>query len=85
MLIPDPHQQASPICPQKEEKGTYDMGHVKCDKLYVTYDTWHMTWHMEGGKHSLKISAPYFFWFVSEGFLKIFLQQITQCSESFNE
>ena len=36
------------------------------DMWHVTRDTWHMTsdtWHIKWDEHSLKMPAPYLFWF----------------------
>ena len=60
---------------QKEEQNIYninffDMWHVTYDMSHLTRHMWHVTcdvWHMEGGEHSLKISAPQLFQFGSEG------------------
>ena len=40
----------------------------------MTYDMWHMV----GGEHSLKISAPQLLWFGIDSTLNIFPQTITE-------
>ena len=52
---------------------TRDTGHVTHDMWHKTHDTWHIVWEL----HSLKISAPYLFWFGIDSVLNIFHQTIS--------
>ena len=58
---------------------TRDTGHVTHDMWHKTHDTWHIVWEL----HSLKISAPYLFWFGIDSVLNIFPQNISYLREAF--
>ena len=48
---------------------------------HLTPDTWYVTrdmWHMVGGEHSLKISAPQLSLFGIDSVLKILKERMTQ-------
>ena len=56
------------------------------DTWHVTPNKWHVTcdmWHMVGGKHSLKISAYYLYWFGIHDAVKIGRKRMTKITNEW--